>query len=58
MKLTDIIVSAVIKRGIVHEVRNIDTTVHFPIEYEGKEKIIKIHVRAEHMSIKVDKAEA
>jgi len=57
MKLADMIVSAIIKRGIFYEARNVDTIFDIPVQNEGTEQIIKIQFKAEHMSIKVDKTE-
>lgn len=62
MKLTDMIVSAIIKKGILFEARNVDTTIDIPVDAEmgsGKTaeilKGIKIHIKAEHMTIRIDK---
>lgn len=60
MKLTDILVSAIIKRGVLFEARNVDTQFDIPVSDEKSIglKAITIHVKAEHISIKVDKEEA
>jgi hypothetical protein len=58
MKLTDMIISAIIKKGIVYEARCVDTTIAIPMEHEGEERIIQIQFKAEHMTLKLDKAEA
>jgi hypothetical protein len=55
MKIADILVSAIIKKGIFYEARNVDTTVDIPMDHDGKEKIIRIQFKAEHMTIRVDK---
>lgn len=62
MKLTDMIVSAIIKRGIVYEGRNVDVDFEVPRPlvdpaYPQGTKI-KIHFKAEHMTLKIDKEEA
>lgn len=55
MKLTDVIVSALLKKGILYEARNCDITVDVPIETDEKKDNIKISFKAEHMSIRIDK---
>lgn len=53
MKLTDMFISAVIKKGILYEARNCD--LDFEIPMEGKEGTIKINFKAEHMTLRVEK---
>lgn len=49
MKLTDMIVSAIIKRGIVWEARNFETSIQIP------DSKIVVNIKAEHMTVKVEK---
>lgn len=49
MKLADMIVSAVLKRGVVWEARNFTTTVYIP------ENNITLEIRADHMTVKTEK---
>jgi len=62
MKLTDMIVSAILKRGIMYEARLVDVEFDIPRDqYEGllnADKGIKVRFKAEHMSIHVEKGEA
>jgi hypothetical protein len=62
MKLTDMIISAIIKRGIVYEGRNVDVEFDIPRPLIDpvctKDTKIKIHFKAEHMTLKIDKEEA
>ena len=55
MKLKDMIVSAVIKQGILYEGRDVEIPIEIPVESEGKEKIIKIQLKAAHMTLRLDK---
>ena len=57
MKLTDMIISAILKRGIVYEARNVDTTFDIPVVNDGQEKIIKIQLKTDHMCLMVNKEE-
>ena len=57
MKIKDMIVSAIFKKGILYEGRNIDTVVEIPTEHEGTTKVIKIHIKADHMSLRFEKTE-
>lgn len=52
MNLADLIVSAVIKKGIVYEARNTDICFLIP-QAEGTP--ISVQIQAEHMSIRVEK---
>ena len=60
MKLTDMVISAIIKKGILYEARNIDVDFDIPTEKlceskeENKFKTVKVHVKAEHMSIRIE----
>jgi hypothetical protein len=57
MKLTDMLISAIIKRGILWEARGVDTEFVLPqTDDEGNPKeVIKIHLKAEHMTIRIEK---
>ena len=57
MKLTDIIITAILKKGILYEARNVDTDVEVPINIEGQEHKIKVNIKCEHMTLKFDKEE-
>lgn len=60
MKLADMVISAILKKGILYEARNIDVDFDIPTEKlceskEGNEfKTVKVHVKAEHMSIRIE----
>jgi len=60
-KITDMIVSAIIKKGILGEARNVDVEFEIPTEklyttHEGDVfKNTKIHIKAEHLSIQIEK---
>lgn len=60
MKISDMLISMIIKKGILYEVRNCDLEFDIPIsEISGEEEVpdkkIKIRVKAEHMTLKIDK---
>ncbi len=54
MKLTDMVISAIIKKGILGEARNVDVTFDIPSETEGL-KGMRINVKAEHVSVRIEK---
>ena len=61
MKITDMIISAIIKKGILYEARNCDVEFDIPQKQDGdskeaKEKI-KVHFKAEHMTLRLEKGE-
>lgn len=59
MKLTDMIISAIIKKGICYEARNVDTEFTIPQEEDGKPKgVITIQFKCDHMTLRVEKEEA
>ncbi|NLD50526.1 MAG: hypothetical protein GX660_25575 [Clostridiaceae bacterium] len=51
MKITDMILSALIKKGILCEARDIDTNIEIPFE----DKMIKVYIKCEHMTLKFEK---
>ncbi len=55
MKITDMIISAILKKGILYEARNVDTDVEIPIEIENQK--IKINIKCEHMTLRIEKNE-
>lgn len=60
MKITDMIISGLLKRGVLYEARNCDVefeipTTHLGINEETKENKIKISFKAEHMSLRIEK---
>lgn len=60
MKLTDMIISAIIKKGICYEARNVDTEFTIPREDEAgnSKEVIKIKFKCDHMTLRVEKEEA
>ena len=60
MKISDMIVSAILKKGLLYEARNVDVEFKIPrdqpMEVAGlKLEGITIRFKAEHMSIKIEK---
>jgi len=62
MKLTDMLVSAIIKKGILCEARDIDLEFDIPGQMldnstlnDQQFKQIKVHAKVDHITIKFDK---
>ncbi len=60
MKVTDLLVSAILKKGILYEARMVDVEFDIPqnqsADTENSEfNSIKIHLTADHMSLKIEK---
>ena len=49
MKITEMIISAIIKKGIVWEARNFETDVRIP------DSNIVVKINAEHMTVRIEK---
>ena len=60
-KITDMLISAIIKKGVLGEARNVDVEFDIPTEKlytlpDGDVfKTTKMHIKVEHMSIQFDK---
>jgi hypothetical protein len=57
MKLTDMFISCIVKKGVLHEARNIDTEIEVPVTIGDQENTIKIKIKCEHMTLRVEKGE-
>lgn len=55
MKITDAILSYLLKGGVVYEGRLIDTEIEIPFEDDEKQKTVKIAIKCEHMTIRINK---
>lgn len=60
LKITDMIISAILKKGILYEGRNCDVEFEIPTLQEApgggvKENKIKIKFKAEHMTLRIEK---
>ena len=59
MKITDMLISAILKKGILYEARNCDLEFEVPMNQEGVSeedtKKMKISFKAEHMTLKIEK---
>lgn len=58
MKITDMIITALIKRGFVYDAKNFETDVEIPIVVNELEKSVKVNIRCENMTIRIDKEES
>lgn len=52
MKISEMILHSIIKKGLVMESQNFETSIDFP------DSNVTVTIKAEHMTIKVDKTEA
>lgn len=58
MKITDMIISAILKRGIVYEARNVDTMFTLPTTTKsGEDTVASINLKIDHMTLKVEREE-
>ncbi len=57
MKITDMVISAILKKGILYEARYTDTDVEIPIVIENQERKIKINIKCEYMTLRIEKEE-
>jgi len=60
MKITDVIISAIIKKGVLYEARNCEMEFDIPSTTtsdngETQETMIKIRFKAEHVKLSMDK---
>lgn len=55
MKISDMIISAIIKKGILYEARNVDIDIDIPMANQEGTEFIRVNLKAEHMSIRIDK---
>lgn len=56
MKITDVIITALIKKGMLYEARNMDVDVNIPFGEDNGETIY-VNIRCDHMSVKIEKNE-
>lgn len=54
-KITDLLVSGLLKKGILYEARGVDTDVQVPIIVNGTEQNVKINIKCEHMTLRIEK---
>jgi hypothetical protein len=57
MKITDMVISAILKKGILYEARNVDADVEIPMLIENQERKIKINIKCEHMTLRIERGE-
>lgn len=55
MKISEMIISAIIKKGILYEARNVVIDVDIPMANQEETEFIRVNFKAEHMSIRIDK---
>ena len=54
-KIQNMILSALIKRGVLYEARDVDIDVDIPMSNTEDTEWIRINVKAEHMKLSIDK---
>lgn len=62
MKITEMIISGLLKKGILYEARNCNLDFEVPFIMEGDlgephEEKVKINVKIDHMTLRVEKDE-
>ncbi len=55
MKITDMIITAMVKRGVLYEAKNTDVDVEIPVNIEGLDKVVKVNIKCENMTIRIEK---
>lgn len=53
-KIQNMILSALIKRGVLYEARDVDIDVDIPMSNTEDTEWIRINVKAEHMKLSID----
>lgn len=51
MKISDMLITALVKKGVLYEARNVDTDVDIPSTAGN----IKVHIKCDHMTLKIEK---
>lgn len=54
-KIQNMILSALLKRGVLYEARDVDIDVDIPMANSEDTEFIRINVKAEHMKLSIDK---
>ena len=55
MKITDAIISMIIRKGLLYEGKNVEVDFDVPTVIDGEEKTIKIKVKAVSMTLEIEK---
>ena len=56
MKISDLIITALTKKGILYEARNMEVDVNIPFGDDNGETIY-VNIKCDHMTVKIDKNE-
>ncbi|GHV42284.1 hypothetical protein FACS189490_10930 [Clostridia bacterium] len=60
-KITEMILSAILKNGLLYDAKNVDTDIEIPMtltDADGKkteEKTVKINVKCDNMTLRIEK---
>ena len=51
-------ISAMLKKGLLYEAKDMDINVDIPVTVEGKEQNMKVNVKCEYMTLRIEKTES
>lgn len=57
MKIAEMALSAILKKGILYEARNVDTNIEIPVNIGNKESNVVVNIKCEHMTLRIEKEE-
>lgn len=52
--ITEMIISAIVKKGVLHECRNFNTEIEIPMTVEDSEHKVRIKINCEHMTLRFE----
>lgn len=58
MKIAEMAISAILKKGLLYEAKDMDINVDIPVTVEGKEQNMKVNVKCEYMTLRIEKTES
>ncbi|GHU53674.1 hypothetical protein AGMMS49975_12380 [Clostridia bacterium] len=57
VKIAEMALSAILKKGILYEARNVDTNIEIPVNIGNKESNVVVNIKCEHMTLRIEKEE-
>ena len=58
MKIAEMAISAILKKGLLYEAKDMDINVDVPVTVEGKEQTMKVNIKCEYMTLRIEKDES
>jgi hypothetical protein len=55
MKIMEMILSGVVKKGILYEARNLDSEIEIPLNMDGHDINVKVNIKCEHMTLRIER---